>query len=197
MQGVTTDSHMTTVTLSQRTWFQLRTTAHAHCLRFNTHWTLEQARECVYAHLMRRGKLNTTWQILTLPEQRALQTLQAAGGMLPRHCFTRDFGFIRPCTQRRPHNWRVWLSPAEHLWLLGFIELSRDGRHILLTQEAAALLPPLPHPQRSLAQPLSDFRFTRAALCVDMAAFLGTLLREDFAPLYGRWLSLNKLREHL
>lgn len=158
--------------LSQRTWFQLRLTARAHHLRFNTHWTLEQAHAQVYARVAAR--LAQQFRALSAPELRALQTLQAADAHLARWRFTRHFGSLRPCTQRRPTDWRAALTPAERLWLGGFIELSRDGRHIWLTREAAALLPPLPHPQRR-AVPVSN-TVPRAALCTDLAAWLGTLL---------------------
>ncbi|MBK9750820.1 MAG: hypothetical protein IPO91_29215 [Chloroflexi bacterium] len=175
--------------LSQRTWYQLRVIAHVHRLRFSTHWTRAQAHEQLYRQVVQRLKRAE----LTPAERRALHSLQAAEGYLPRHQFSRNFGSIRPCTQRRPTNWRIGLTPAERLWLLGFIELSRDGRQVWLTWEAAALLPPLPQPQRLLTPIHAET--PRAGLCTDVAAFLGTLLRVDVVPRYGRWLPPRLLRQ--
>jgi hypothetical protein len=177
--------------LSQRTWFQLRVTARAQRLHFHSEWTVEQAREQVFLSLVPR--LKRLVQQLAAPERRALQVIQAANGCLSRWRFTREFGYIRPCTQRRTTNWRVGLTPAERLWLLGFIELSRDGRQVWLTREAAALLPPLPQPQR-LPTPIPA-EVPSAVLCADLAAFLGTLLRVDVVPRYGRWLPPRLLRQ--
>lgn len=180
--------------LMERTWFQLRTTARAYHLPFYTRWSVDEAREHLSTHLFERGMFKRAWRSLHERERYMLQVLQAAGGMLPRHQISRDFGTIRICTQRRAGSWHAPTSLAEKLWLLGFVTLSPDRKTVSLSRETAALLPPLPIPQRRALVNRSPFRFTRAALLHDLAVLFGTLQRIDAAPMYGRWLAPTILK---
>ncbi|MBE2267535.1 MAG: hypothetical protein IAE80_04840 [Anaerolinea sp.] len=184
--------------LGERTWFELRAAALAAGCRFNTQWTKQQAREQVYTQIMEPSRLRRNLRGLGQAERHALQRLQAAGGTLPLHRFTRDYGSIRPCRQR-PHDapkpWIAPHSPAERLWLAGFIEITRTRpQQICLTGEAAAILPPLPAPRPLTLPTLPAVESARAALCLDVAIFLGSLLAEDACPLSGCWLSPRSLR---
>lgn len=119
-----------------------------HMVINSTRWTRDQAYEQVYRMLLSDSVLRRTMQLLDQNARRALQALQASGGSMPCHAFSRDFGAIRPCHQR-PHDapkpWVAPHSPVEHLWLLGMIEITRNQPpHIHLTDEVIALLPQLP-----------------------------------------------------
>lgn len=187
--------------LAGRTWFELWACAKAQKLPFNTRWTRDEACVRLRDRLNAGGELQRHLSRLSRRERHALRRLQAGDGSLPRHVFTRDYGVIRRISRRDRDNlyapWRYPRSEAERLWLFGFIEIER-GRpdRIILTEEAARLLPPLPRPKR--AAPLvaaGDTQRTRASLCRDLAVWLGALLAVDARPLHRRWIAPSVLRQ--
>lgn len=181
----------------ERTWYQLRAASQALRLPFDTHWSRRQAQDRLRGRAIDGGELKRRLVRLTRRERRALQTLQASGPMI-RSRFSRHFGGIRICRQRHPVSeaavWRIPYSPAERLWLFGFVEIL-PGRpeHIALTDEAAQLLPPLPIPVRG--EPLNPQAVDeRTALCRDLAVWLGSLAALKARPLHVRWIALTALR---
>jgi len=68
----------------------------AHGLPFNTRWRRDQAQSALAGQLL-AGDLRQCFRRLSGVERRALTVLQAAGGELPRHQFSRHFGTIHPC----------------------------------------------------------------------------------------------------
>lgn len=180
--------------LQQHTWRELRATAHAHGLRFNTNFSKCVARTRLYQELQ-DGQLRRSFRALSLQDRAALAALQAADGALPLHVFTGAFGAIRPYKPWRDdaprHPWRRPVSSAEKLWFLGFVQVekSQNGRPpvVRASADVLALMPPLPrpHPRRAhLPRP----RLSPDVLRVDIAALLGTLLAEPVRPRWGRWL---------
>jgi len=187
---------------AHRTWYQLRAVAKAQRLPFNSEWNRQQAFERLHTALTVDGGLKRSLKTLTTRERRALQTLQAAGGGMKRAQFTRHFGTIRVCRQRHPQSvqadWRAPASVAEKLWLAGMVEIVPGApAQLVLTEEIAALLPPLPRPQRLMAvlpPNATPHGWTRSGLSRDLAVWLGGLLARDVRPLHGRWLPPTTVR---
>lgn len=183
--------------LNQRTWRELRATAHAHRLPFNTHHGVVAARERLYTALTAPNIVKRKVAALTVPEREALQALQQAGGQMPIPLFGAVFGYIAPY---RP--WRVgapkkpWNRPgtvAESLWYKAFI--MADRTHIYLPAEVLACLPPLPAVKlaQSPRAPVGEAPPAGAAMA-DSILLLGLLMREDVKPIGGRWLPPAFLR---
>ncbi|MBL8133262.1 MAG: WYL domain-containing protein [Anaerolineae bacterium] len=182
-----------------RTWYQLRAAAQALRLPFDTRWTRCQARERLCRRMIAEGELKRRHARLTRRDRRALQSLQAAGGAMQRARFTRHFGRIRTCRQRHPESeravWRYPYSTAERLWLFGFVEIVR-GRpeRVILTEDAARLLPPLPLPVWDAPPQKARLGDAWAALCRDLAAWLGALCAVAPRLLRGGWIAPSALR---
>jgi hypothetical protein len=179
--------------LEHRTWRELRATAHAHGLHFNTNHTTLQARERLYRELT-GGQLRRSFRALGPDERAALVALQAAGGLLPFYRFTAAFGPIRPYKPWQEdapvHPWRRPVSVAERLWFLGFVQINKGQngpRMVSAPAEVLSLLPPLPRP-RPKAKRLPRPVFSPDALRVDLAILLGTLLGTPVKPRWSRWL---------
>lgn len=175
--------------LTQRTWRELRATAHTHGLPFNTHQTAAAARERLHVTLVREGTLRRSFAQLSGMEQDALRTLQAAGGRMTLQSFAGAFGFVRPY---RPwqlgeprHPWKKPRNTAEGLWYKGLITFDEEFAYTPV--EVLRLLPPLPsvHPAPNAAE---DKNVNTSPLQVDMALLLGVLLRQNIKPQWGRWL---------
>lgn len=66
--------------LTQRTWRNLRLTAHAHGLTFHTKHSKAQVYERLYRSLLDGEALVRRLRSLTADEHGALEALQAAGG---------------------------------------------------------------------------------------------------------------------
>lgn len=180
--------------LERRSWRELRATAHAHGLRFNTNLDKETAHERLHRELV-DGQLRRSFRALTLHDRAALSALQAAEGTLYLHEFVGAFGEIRaykPWREDAPiHPWRRPVSPAEKLWFLGFITIYKgeDGRPrtVRAPADVLDLLPPLPRPRphfKCLPRPA----LSPDTLRVDLAALLGSLLIEPVKPRWHRWL---------
>lgn len=179
--------------LEHRTWRELRATAHAHGLHFNTNHTTLQARERLYQELT-GGQLRRSFRALGPGERAALVALQAAGGFLPLYRFTAVFGPIRPYKPWQEdapiHPWRRPVSVAERLWFLGFVQINKGQNGpcmVGVPAEVLSLLPPLPRP-RPKATRLPRPVFSPDALRVDLAIFLGSLLGTSVKPRWLRWL---------
>lgn len=179
--------------LEYRTWRELRATAHAHGLHFNTNHTTLQARERLCRELT-GGQLRRSFRALGPDERAALVALQAAGGSLPLYRFTAAFGPIRPYKPWQEdapvHPWRRPVSVAERLWFLGFVQTNKGQngpRMVSVPAEVLSLLPPLPRP-RPKAKRLPRPVFSPDALRVDLAILLGTLLGTPVKPRWLRWL---------
>lgn len=186
--------------LAYRTWHTVRAAALAHGLGFDTNQTRAQGCQRLTAALLREGRLRRAFRALSTEDHEALVGLQAAGGSLPLHEFTARFGQIRryrPWRSDSPrHPWRYPISAAEKLWHLAFVEIARKPvATVLLTDAAAALLPPLPRPiplpiEARGVQPASRALFIR-----DLAAFLAYLRAGQARWIHGRWLSSRSLRQ--
>lgn len=180
--------------LDRRTWRELRATAHAHGLRFNTNLSAQEARSRLHRELM-AGQWRRSFRALGLQERAALAALQAAGGVLALHRFIAAFGPIRPYKPWREdapdRPWRRPASPAERLWFLGFVQIYKGSqghpRTVRLPTEALDLLPPLPRP-RPKRQRLPRSASQPDLLRIDLATFLGTLLAAPVPPRWHRWL---------
>lgn len=192
--------------LAQRTWRNLRLTAHAHGLPFHTKQTKTQVYERLYSNLVDEGVLRRRFKQLSEEERGALRALQAAGGTMPLYRFQTAYGMVRvyrpwreDATPKYP--WKRPQSTAEKLWYLGFIELVK-GRpdQVTLPDEVLALLPPLPRIEPVDISPLPAQRLGEGSgvraelLCIDLAVLLGVLLFCDVRPLHGRWLPPFALR---
>lgn len=193
---------METITehLQRRTWRELRMTAHAHGLPFNTHYP--KARACQYlVQSLHSGQLRRSLRALGQSERAALVALQAAGGSLPQYRFTAVFGAIRPFRPWREDAprapWRRPVSPAERLWFLGFIHIYKGEqdhqRRVTLPAEVLALLPPLPRP-RAKPQRLPHGAASPDQLLIDVAALVGTLSGRTVKPRWHRWLPPHALK---
>jgi len=188
--------HMDTISehLQRRTWRELRLTARAHGLAFNTNTSKAQAHLRLVSELC-GGQLRRSLRALGQPERAALVALQAAGGSLPLYRFTAVFGAIRPFRPWRedaPRTpWRQPVSPAERLWFLGFIHIYKGEqdhqRRVTIPAEVWALLPPLPRP-RAKPQRLPRPSTSPDRLLVDVAALIGTLSGQQVRPRWHRWL---------
>jgi len=78
--------------LVQRTWFNLRLTALAHGLPFNTRQSRQQGFACVRHALMDEGRLRRAYRRLSESEREPLLALQMTQGRLPQHAFIAQFG---------------------------------------------------------------------------------------------------------
>lgn len=190
--------------LSNRAWYDLRSTAHAHGLPFHTKHTKAQVYDRLYHHLVDEGRLKRRFKQLSDEERAALAVLQAGGGSLRLHHFQKSYGEIRVYRPWREDGTpkQPWKSPqtvAEKLWYLGFIEIIK-GRpdQAVLPDEVAVLLPPLPHPRPALqaSQTVHQGEGVNPCenLCLDIALLLGILLYQAVRPLHGRWLPPSVLR---
>lgn len=174
--------------LTRRTWRELRATAHAHGLPFNTHQTATAARQRLHERCIEGNALKRSLSRITNAEREALIALQASQGAMPWLTFCRAFGTIRPYRPwqlgQPTHPWKQPRNIAEKLWYLGLI--THDREQVYAPAEVLALLPPLPRvrltPRSTAAQ--------RSAAClpVDLALLFGTLLRENVRVRWGRWL---------
>ena len=82
--------------LTHRTWFNIRLTALAHGLSFNTRQSRQQGCASVRQRLLDDGHLRRAYRQLTAEEREPLLALQMAHGRLPQHVFVAQFGAIRP-----------------------------------------------------------------------------------------------------
>lgn len=184
--------------LSNRTWFNLRATAKAHWLHFNTNHSRAEATERLATQLDQRQLKRVLRQLLPA-EKSALQSLHACGGMMPLHQFVALYGEIRPYKPwREDHHkfpWKRPISLAEKLYYLALVDILRTGNgqpdYVYTSQEVADLLPPLPRPHYHASTAHSR---TPQMLCVDIAFLLGILLREEVKPMWGRWLAPRHLK---
>lgn len=190
--------------LSNRAWYDLRSTAHTHGLPFHTKHPKAQVYDRLYHHLVDEGRLKRRFKQLSDEERAALAVLQVGGGSLPLHHFQKSYGAIRVYrpwredgTPKQP--WKRPQTVAEKLWYPGFIEIIKGRPDLVaLPDEVAALLPPLPHPRPAL-QASQTVRQGEGAnpcenLCLDMAMLVGILLYQAVRPLHGRWLPPSVLR---
>lgn len=186
--------------LSNRAWYDLRSTAHAHGLPFHTKHSKDRVYERLYRSLVDEGGLRRRFKALSEAEQGALVALQVAEGMLPLHRFQKAYGAIRiyrpwrdDGTPKQP--WKKPQSVAEKLWHFGFIEIIK-GRpdQVALPDEVLALLPPLPRIEPTERANISLMQSPAEVLCIDLAVLLGTLLYYDVRPLHGRWLPPSAFR---
>lgn len=190
--------------LSNRAWYDLRSTAHTHGLPFHTKHPKAQVYDRLYHHLVDEGRLKRRFKQLSDEERAALAALQAGGGSLPLHHFQKSYGAIRVYrpwredgTPKQP--WKRPQTVAEKLWYPGFIEIIK-GRPdlVVLPDEVAALLPPLPHPRPALQASQTQRQGEGANPCenlgLDIALLLGALLYQAVRPLHGRWLPPSGLR---
>jgi hypothetical protein len=187
--------------LTQRTWRNLRLTAHAHGLPFHTKQAKAQVYERLYRSLVDEGRLRKRFRQLSEDERGALKVLQATeNGRLPLHLFQKAYGKIRiyrpwreDGTPKQP--WKKPQSIAEKLWHLGFIEIIK-GRpdQAALPDEVRALLPPLPRIEPVAHMDTSLLQSSAEVLCIDVALLLGALLFHDVRLLHGRWLPPSALR---
>jgi hypothetical protein len=186
--------------LSNRAWYDLRSTAHAHGLPFHTKHSKAQVYKRLYRSLVDEGGLRRRFKALSEAERGALVALQAAGGMLPLHRFQKAYGAVRIYRPWRDdgtpkYPWKRPQSAAEKLWYLGFIEIIK-GRpdQVALPEEVLALLPPLPRIEPAERSGTSLLQSPAEVLCIDLAMLLGALLYCDVRPLHGRWLPPSALR---
>ncbi len=185
--------------LAYRAWYDLRSTAHAHNLPFNSHQSKAQVRARLYQQLVETATLRRCLKRLGRQERGALAALQASGGTMAAARFARVYGTVRiwrpwrSDVARQP--WKSPVSVCDRLWHWGLIErVPGCPDQIVLPDEVARLLPPLPRPK---PVPLSrdvDNPWSLDMLCLDLAHLLGFLLRENVRPLHGRWVSLSALR---
>ncbi|WP_162909792.1 WYL domain-containing protein [Aggregatilinea lenta] len=186
--------------LEHRTWRELRATAHAHGLRFNTN--LDKKAACARLHHeLVAGQLRRSFRSLSLQDRAALAALQAADGTLYLHEFTAAFGEIRAYKpwhdDAAVHPWRRPVSPAEKLWFLGFAIIHKGERGrprtVRVPAEVLDLLPPLPRP-RPHARRVIRTSLTPDTLRIDLAALLGSLLVTPVKPRWKRWLPPSALK---
>ncbi len=181
--------------LANRTVRELGTVAHSYGLPFNNRKPKTEIYARVVAALGEGQHLQRAYRTLSSDERDALRTLHTAGGELAQTQFSAYFGEIRPYrpwvaeSPRQP--WKRPISAAEKVWYLGFIELRDD--QVVLCADIGALLPPLPmvHPAPTM---LDESESTPAALLVDLAAFLGSLMHDRAKVMHGRWLSPRSFR---
>jgi hypothetical protein len=186
--------------LANRTWRDLRLTAFAHGLRFNTNHNKHDSRQFVRHALLQEGKLRHSLRALSPAEREPLQALQSANGSLSLPEFTNRYGAIRPYKPWREDNrhetrflWKRPISIAEKLWHLGLIEIQRGKRGkldtILLPHEVHQYLPPLPIPAAIHATPQpTDAIALPSRLLRDLGALLAGLLARE-----GRWTRHHRL----
>jgi len=191
--------HTVEAVLHNRSWWHLRSTAHANGLKFNTKQTRHHAIEWLKQIMPRR--FGRQLKHLTNHEKAALLALKAHDGQMTRSAFCAAFGNIRPHKPWRkdtPYKpWRYDATIAEKLWFQGWIDIER-GRNgvpetIYAPQEVMQLLPPLPHPDYQAWQQTE--RPNQQAVLTDLALFLGLLMAHPIQPIHGKWLPLTFLRE--
>lgn len=186
--------------LTFRTWREIRLTALAHNLRFNTNQDKQTAFVWLVQRLSGDRLLRRRYRELSPEALDILQALRAAGGVMPRYCFEALFGPIRryrPWLIDAPvHPWKRPVSLAEHLWFLGFIEVQRGrGAMVCLPHAVAELLPPLPVPRPALwAHPAKADKHLRHHLLTDIAILLGGIQRSTIRAQWNRWLPPHALR---
>lgn len=176
--------------LTQRTWRDIRLTALAHGMRFDTNQTKQEGRRTVHNALLKEGGLRRAYRRLSAKEREALAMLQLHHAVLPLSRFVAHFGPIRPHKPWRDPDsrffWKRPASTAEKLWHLALIEIRRGGPgqpdSVHLPDEVAALLPPLPRPVSVSAAPTAPDQHARGVLLRDLAALLSGLLAGE-----GRW----------
>lgn len=122
--------------LANRTWREVRLTAHTHGLGFDTNQTKQAGLGFVRAALLEDDYLARAYHRLTDAEREPLCALQIAGGQLPLPRFTAAFGTIRPykpwANLAARFFWKRPVSIAEKLWHLGMVEILPSGRVVYL-----------------------------------------------------------------
>ena len=182
--------------LANRTWRNIRVVALAYNMRFHTHQNKAEGFAYVQNALLNEGRLEKLMRNLSDQEHKALVSLQANDGSMPRHHWERAFGKIRPYKPWREdcpkYPWKKPASVAEKLWLWGVVEIvpmpSGKPDEVALVKPVLALLPPLPRPQPKNERVRAPSLAHAGDLRADLAIFMGKLMGENPKLTHGRWL---------
>ena len=186
--------------LAKRNWYSLRALTYAYNQSFNPKLTKDQAVEKVLTLLSNPPTIRRAVDALPADARDALQTLLAAGGVMPAHRFLSAFGPLPPYRPWRddspPAPWRHPSSPAERLWFLGLIfrTTTPDGEMVVVPAEIRALLPASLLPDDPAPSLTYDDAPSPPDPILDIAHFLAFLQGTDVRPFAGRWLTPRPLR---